>query len=137
MEGTHDHAGLEVLSRQECDHHLAATPIGRVAFVSGGEVEVFPVTYRWHEQTVLFRTSVGAKLSAATRRAPVTFEIDGWDPTEKAGWSVVVKGVAAEIDDPEEIAALDALELKPWASARERDRWIRIRPDEITGRKID
>lgn len=131
-----DHSGMEVLSSEECDRLLATTPVGRVAFVADGEVVVLPVTYRWHEHSVVFRTTRGAKLEAAAAHSPVSFEIDDWDPDSETGWSVLVKGVAAEVFEESEAGELTELGLKPWADAVERRRWVRIRPDEITGRKI-
>ncbi len=131
-----DHAGLEVLTRAECDHLLATTPIGRVAFQSDGEIEVLPVNFVWIDGTVAFRTAAGAKLEAAARHAPVSFEIDSWDPETRTGWSVLVKGVSIEILEEDDEASLKTTGLRPWAEAVERRRWVRIRPDDITGRKI-
>lgn len=31
---------------------------------------------------------------------------------------------------------LDALELKPWAEVAERDQWLRIVVDHVTGRRV-
>lgn len=131
-----DHAGLEVLTRDECDRLLATTVVGRIAFVADGEPVVFPVTYRLHRGSIVFRTTVGAKLEAAGRDAPVAFEIDGWDESAHRGWSVLVKGVASEVEDGEEATELFALGLRPWAEATERRRWVKIRPEEISGRRI-
>jgi nitroimidazol reductase NimA-like FMN-containing flavoprotein (pyridoxamine 5'-phosphate oxidase superfamily) len=130
-----DHAGLEVMSRAECDARLHETPLGRVAFVADGDVVVFPVNFRYHEGTVVFRTSEGAKLEAAAGRYPVAFEIDGWDAETEDGWSVLVKGVAQIVEDDDRMAELFDLGLRPWADALDRRRWVQIRPDEITGRK--
>jgi hypothetical protein len=45
---------------------------------------------------------------------------------------VVAKGLVKEIDPTEE---MEGLGLRPWAGPG-RDDWVRIRPDEVTGRKI-
>jgi nitroimidazol reductase NimA-like FMN-containing flavoprotein (pyridoxamine 5'-phosphate oxidase superfamily) len=131
-----DHAGLEVLGRDECDQLLRSTAVGRLAFVADGDVSILPVNYRMHGGTIVFRTTTGAKLDAAGRHAAVAFEIDGWDQTTQTGWSVLVKGIAVEVLDDETESELSDLGLRPWAPTAERRRWIRIRPDEITGRKI-
>ncbi|MGF1664819.1 MAG: pyridoxamine 5'-phosphate oxidase family protein [Acidimicrobiia bacterium] len=131
-----DHAGLEILGRQECSELLRTTAVGRVAFLADGDISIMPVNYRMQGSSVVFRTTVGAKLEAAARHSPVAFEIDGWDAETQTGWSVVVKGVAAEVLDDAEAADLFDLGLRPWAEAADRRRWVRIRPDEITGRKI-
>jgi hypothetical protein len=66
---------------------------------------------------------------------PVAFEIDDWDPARETGWSVLVKGTAHEVDT-DDAAAADASTLQPWARAVERDIWVRIVPNEITGRRV-
>ena len=134
--GPTDHAGLEVMSRDACDEKLRGTSVGRVGFVADGDVVILPVNYRWHGGAIVFRTSAGSKLEAAGRRAAVAFEIDGWDDPSQTGWSVLVKGTAVEILSDDEADSLFGLGLRPWAEAVERRQWVRIRPDEITGRKI-
>ena len=136
MTAGRDHAGLVVLGPNTCDELLDETTIGRIAFVHDGGVDVFPVNYRWHRSSVVFRTAEGAKLDAATLRPAVAFEIDGWDSDKKTGWSVVVHGTAEEVEDDEERAELEGLDLRPWAGPKGRDRWVRVRPTSITGRKI-
>ena len=131
-----DHAGMEVMTRAECDHMLATTPVGRVAFRSDGEIQVLPVNYAWFEGTIVFRTAAGAKLEAAARLEPFAFEIDGWDAATHTGWSVLVKGTSMEVLDDDALSALALTHLRPWSGAVDKRRWVRIRPDEITGRKI-
>lgn len=131
-----DHAGLEVMSRAECDEKLESTSVGRVGFLADGDVTILPVNYRMSGGTIVFRTTSGSKLEAAGRRAPVAFEIDGWDDSTQTGWSVLAKGTAVEVLSDDEAASLFELGLRPWAEAVERRQWVRIRPDEITGRKI-
>jgi hypothetical protein len=52
------------------------------------------------------------------------------------GWSVMVNGLAEEVDGDPDRARLDALELQPWGGAASGRTWIRIRPVTITGRRI-
>ena len=131
-----DHAGLGILGRETCVELLASTSVGRLAFIADGEVVVIPVNYRFHEGTVVVRTAVGSKLEAAARHAQMTFEIDQWDDETASGWSVIAKGRAKEVLDQDETAELETLGLRPWADADSKQRWIRIRPDELSGRKI-
>ena len=132
-----DHAGLGILGREECEGLLRSASVGRLAFVSDGEVVVVPVNFRFHEGTIVIRTAVGSKLEAAARHAQMTFEIDGWNDVTETGWSVLAKGGAREVLSDEEAADLMQLGLRPWADAAGKRRWLRIRPDEITGRKIE
>jgi nitroimidazol reductase NimA-like FMN-containing flavoprotein (pyridoxamine 5'-phosphate oxidase superfamily) len=127
---------MEVLTRSECDELLSTTSVGRVAFVSDGDLVILPVNFRLFEGTIVFRSSAGSKLEAAARWARVAFEVDGWDEESRTGWSVVVKGIAVEVMSESEAGRLAELDLRPWADAVDRRSWVRIRPDEITGRKI-
>ena len=52
------------------------------------------------------------------------------------GWSVLARGIAEAIWSREAEAELAGLGLEPWADAVERDRWVAIHPDQITGRRI-
>lgn len=131
-----DHAGMEVLSHEDCVSRLSLDSVGRVAFLSDGEIQVFPVNYRFHDGAIVFRTAAGTKLSAAEFHKTVSFEIDGWNVEQQSGWSVVAKGLAKEVIDEETIADLETLGLRPWAGPG-KNHWVRIRPEEITGRKID
>ena len=127
-----DHAGLEVLTYDECVERLQHSQVGRLAFLADGEVQIFPVNYRWHEGAVVFRTAPGTKLDAAFFKKVAAFEIDGWDSVFETGWSVVVKGLVKAVDPTPDMESLD---LRPWAGPG-RDDWVRIRPDEVTGRRI-
>jgi hypothetical protein len=57
------------------------------------------------------------------------------DALVETGWSVLVKGRAAEVTDPFELADVTRLPLRPWAPGA-KDHWIRIEPREVTGRSI-
>lgn len=131
-----DHVGLDILSIEECDTLLGQTEIGRVAFVADGDVQILPINYRYAQSSIFFRTAVGTKLEAASNHTPMSFEIDGFDADSKTGWSVLVKGVAEFILDEQVEADLDSLKLRPWAPPTQLRRWVRIMPEEITGRRI-
>lgn len=126
-----DHQGLEVLSTDECWELAASTPIGRVAFVEEGEPMVLPINHGVVADHVVFRTTRGALLDEALMARPVAFEVDGWDAADRTGWSVVIRGLAHPDDDEDNRPQLDA-----WADAVERDEWVRIVPEEVTGRRI-
>lgn len=128
-----DHQGLEVIGIDECWQLLAGTPVGRVAFVDGGEPMVLPVNHAVIGHRVVFRTFRGSLLHEALMSEPVAFQVDAFDPDERTGWSVVVRGIAEVADDPDE---LHELGLEPWADAVVRDDWVQIRAEEVTGRRI-
>jgi nitroimidazol reductase NimA-like FMN-containing flavoprotein (pyridoxamine 5'-phosphate oxidase superfamily) len=84
---------------------------------------------------VVFRTAGGTKLLAADTEQRVAFEVDGFDPDRRAGWSVMVRGVATSVEDQEEIKRLNLLGVWPWADLIERTHWVRIRTYSMTGRQ--
>jgi len=128
-----DHQGLEVLDAEECWELLASIPVGRVAFVQAGEPMVLPVNHAVVGRRVVFRTRPGSLLHEALMREPVAFQVDDFDPVRRSGWSVLVRGVADLAEDPD---ALWSTELDAWADSVDRDDWVEIRADEVTGRRI-
>ena len=128
-----DHQGLEVLSPDECWQLLRDAPVGRVAFNEAGEPMVLPVNHAVDGHRIVFSTLRGSLLHEALMAEPVAFQVDGFDPLERTGWSVLARGVADLAEDP---ARLADLELHPWADTVDRDDWVQIRVEEITGRRI-
>ena len=126
--------GLEILGREQCEALLRTQQIGRVG-VCSGRPGVFPVLYALLDDEVVFRTAPGEKLIAAALHREVVFEIDSYDIATRSGWSVNVLGNAEEIVDPDELARAEALDLHPWAG-EVRDRYVRIRTVELSGRRI-
>jgi uncharacterized protein len=127
---------LEELTEFQCLEYLHGATLGRIAFQSGSDVEVFPVSYAADGAIVLFRTSPGTKL-AGSLRGRVAFETDGWDAKGGYGWSVVVKGVATEITEGKDpfSTALRERSLEPLAPGP-REHWVAIYPAEMTGRRF-
>jgi uncharacterized protein len=130
-----DRVGIEILSFDQCQELLAAGVVGRIGMFVNGEPVILPVNYRYARGSIVFRTALGEKSDAAMMEKPVAFEIDDWDGAQEKGWSVLVKGTAHEVD-ADDAAAAEASTLQPWARAVERDIWVRIVPNEITGRRI-
>ncbi len=87
------------------------------------------------EATVVFRTEEGKKLDAAVRGRFVAFEVDTVDPEWRRGWSVVIRGWAEEVTDPDELEQVRARPLTSWAPGT-RGHYVRIRPEVISGRRI-
>ena len=115
-----------MLDRDECLRLLATATIGRVAITVGALPVVLPVNFRLVDERVVFRTSVGTKLDAATQNAIVAFEVDDIDPLLHSGWSVVTVGQAREVTDPE-LVELASANIPRWARS-ERTARSRSRP---------
>jgi nitroimidazol reductase NimA-like FMN-containing flavoprotein (pyridoxamine 5'-phosphate oxidase superfamily) len=132
---TYDRNGLEVLSRDECLLLLADAHLGRVALSVGALPVVLPVNYTLMDGDIVVSTVSGSKMDAALANAVVAFEIDGADPFYHQGWSVLVRGMARLITDPDELARAATLHLRPWASPTA-SHYVRIRSEVVSGRRI-
>jgi uncharacterized protein len=136
MEPSLDRNGFEIMSPEECWTQLSRLPVGRIAFVNAGTPVILPVNYAVDGRSIVIRTAVGEKLHAASVGQPVAFEVDSWEDRHRSGWSVLVQGLAEEVEDAPTLERLDGLGLAPWADSVERDRWVRIRTEEISGRRL-
>lgn len=127
---------LEVLDEHRCLEYMHSSTLGRVAFASGEDIDVFPVNYACDGSIVIYRTASGTRL-ARTPREHVSFEVDGWDDEVKMGWSVLVKGVALDVTEGADPYSQSLRERKvvPLAPGK-RVRWVAIYPKEITGRRF-
>lgn len=127
---------FDELTRAECEELLGSVPIGRIAFTFAGHPMVLPVAFRWVNREIVFRTSAGVKLHAAASDHPVAFEVDDWDEVRRTGWSVLVHGTASEVINWDEFQDDERLGLLPWADEEESDRWVKIIPERMSGRRI-
>ncbi len=128
------HPELTELTSEQCEAHLRAGGVGRLIFVSPRGTVAHPMNFAVSEGDVIVSTTA-AQAEQLKGRARVSFQIDRVDESMSEGWSVLVTGPTRLVDDPDEVAALAALGLAPWAGG-ERHTLLRIHPDEITGRLI-
>lgn len=126
---------IEHLSVQDCWHLLEANAVGRVGVIVGRAPEIFPVNYVVDDRSVVFRTDAGSKLHGIGQAPSVCFEVDEIDVGARTGWSVLVKGRAAEITAPNETRRAADLPLALWATGA-KTHWVRVAPIEITGRRV-
>jgi uncharacterized protein len=126
---------LEHLSPSQCWELLAASPVGRIGVINDSAPEIYPVNHVVDRQTIVFRTDPGSKLRGLLRSPAVCYQVDGIDARDATGWSVLVKGRAIELHDPDEIRAAVALPLRYWTLG-DKAHWVRIVPDQVTGRRI-
>ncbi|HTW03769.1 MAG TPA: pyridoxamine 5'-phosphate oxidase family protein [Streptosporangiaceae bacterium] len=126
---------LERLSHAECHRLLAPRGIGRIAFTAASGLMVLPVNYIVAGGTIVIRTGVGSVI-AGNADGPVSFEADHFDLELGQGWSVLVLGHAHRVEQPGELRRLrEEFDLRPWP-AGEHDLFVRIVPDQLTGRRI-
>ena len=136
-DSTTSQRSLASLSRDECLKLLRQGSVGRLAVVIGGQPHILPLNYAVSDDGVIvFRT---ADLTAATDTAlaNVAFEVDEIDLARRQGWSVAVHGFGREITGAldRDSERLLRMRVHPWAPGQ-RDRWFKITPKEITGRRF-
>ena len=131
-----DHAGLAVLSYEECLRLAGSEPVGRIAFADSGDIQVFPVNHCVVDGLVGFRTADGTKLGAALDGSVVAFEVDRYDADRRTGWSVLIKGRAQLVSEGSLLTRLRASGLGPWGDRVPRPEWIAVHPDTVTGRRL-
>lgn len=124
-----------VLTPEECWTRLATHGIGRLAVSTAGAPIVVPVNYSVVDGAIVFRTAPGGVPSQAVG-TQVAFEVDHIDDAFSRGWSVLVRGPARAVTDPDAARRLtDRAYSTPWAGGR-RDVWVCVDPDRVTGRAI-
>jgi nitroimidazol reductase NimA-like FMN-containing flavoprotein (pyridoxamine 5'-phosphate oxidase superfamily) len=110
---------------------LRGRTLGRVAVKLADDLVILPVYYAVMDDDIVFRTAPGTKLDAAVLKTKVAFEVDGATP----GWSVLVRGHAELIRDSAQQQHARRLLGDDWP-AGERDQLVRIRAEQVTGRRL-
>jgi uncharacterized protein len=124
------------ISPERCRELLKSQNIGRVAWQAADGPQILPVTYAWHDGTIIFRTSPYGVLSELVRPTDVAVEIDELDQESRQGWSVVVQGRAKGVAEPDQLVGMWTVGgVVPWASGI-RNVFIQIIPRRITGRAL-
>jgi nitroimidazol reductase NimA-like FMN-containing flavoprotein (pyridoxamine 5'-phosphate oxidase superfamily) len=126
-------AALRHLTRDECVALLCGQGLGRVSVSIGALPAILPVNYVLWDESIVFRSAPGTKLSAALMGSVVGFEVDAVSDDHSGGWSVLVVGHATEIRDTATLEAVRRLPLEAWAPGT-RDLFVRIPTEHITGR---
>ena len=94
---------LEELTIDECWDVLGRRSVGLLAVSINNRPDIFPVNYRVDDETIVIRTAAGIKLAAAAMNQHVAFEVDELDDMRHTGSSVVVRGMAVEIEALDEL----------------------------------
>ncbi|MFJ9692439.1 helix-turn-helix domain-containing protein [Kitasatospora sp. NPDC101183] len=123
------------LAEAECWELVGTHGIGRVALAVHPGPVVLPVNYVVDEGSFAYRTGDG-EAAAPAEGADLAFQVDHIDERQGRGWSVLALGSAHYVDEPAELERLAGLTgAAPWAGG-DRPRWVRVRPEEISGRRL-
>lgn len=129
-------AELRELTYSECRALLVAGQAGRVAVSTPDGPHIIPLNYSVVDESIVFRTSPFSVLATYGRNAKLAFEVDHVRDEAQLGWSVVVRGRADVITDPEELAHIRRIcPPVPWADGA-RNLHFRLSLQEVTGRSL-
>jgi len=126
---------LTPLDEATCRRLMATAAIGRVGLSIDALPVVLPVGFVVDGDRVLFRTGEGLKLRQALEGAVVCFQVDDVDPIRHTGWSVLVTGHARALRDPDDLARVRRLPLRPWAPV-DGDHHVAITIELVSGRGL-
>ncbi|WP_371660025.1 helix-turn-helix domain-containing protein [Streptomyces sp. NBC_00280] len=129
------HPELTELDPGECWARLSTHGVGRVSVSTPDGPAIVPVNYTVVDGTVAFSTARGTTPALAAG-AEAAFEVDHIDEALSEGWSVLVVGRAEWVTDPAAARHLvGAARSAAWAGG-DRELWVRITPERVTGRRI-
>jgi hypothetical protein len=129
-------AELRELSYRECRALLAREQTGRVAVSTPDGPHIVPLNYSVVDESIVFRTTPFSLLATYGRNAKLAFEVDSFHEAKRVGWSVVARGRADAVLDPEELRHIRMIwPPDPWADGP-RHLHFRLTWKELTGRSL-
>jgi nitroimidazol reductase NimA-like FMN-containing flavoprotein (pyridoxamine 5'-phosphate oxidase superfamily) len=126
---------LSRLDREECLQLLGGARLARVGVSVDALPAIFPIFMTLLDDNVVFRTIPGTKLTAASRGAIVAVEADEFDRARGVGWSVLVRGVARELENVQR-AERARSQLQPLWMYGAGEHFVEVSTDLVTGRRI-
>jgi len=82
---------------------------------------------------VVFRSTLGTRLDAATIGAVVAFQADGYDPSRTSGWSVMLQGIATAVPGGGAGTAVVSGPIHPWLSSEGEHPLVEVTTDHLRG----
>lgn len=125
---------IHELGDDECRELLAVGRFARIAFDTGGRLELLPVNYAYDDGVILIVTSETSGLASIVDR-PFVLEADHHDDTYQTGWSVVVRGTASRAT-AEQLEAFGTRLPNSWAGSKGEVVHIAITADDLQGRRV-
>jgi nitroimidazol reductase NimA-like FMN-containing flavoprotein (pyridoxamine 5'-phosphate oxidase superfamily) len=114
---------------------LEGVRLARVGVSVDALPAIFPVFSTVLDGNIVFRTIPGTKLTAASRGEIVAVEVDDFDMTRGEGWSVLVRGVARELEDGPR-AERARQQLQPHWMYGAGEHFVEVSTDLVTGRRV-
>ena len=124
------------LAYEKCRELISGSVVGRVAVSTPTGPRIVPVNYAVVDDAVVFRTTPYSVLGTYAWNTTLAFEVDSIDYENHRGWSVVATGRGTMVEDRDELARIRAFwDPQPWV-AGPRLLYVKLRWDELTGRRI-
>ncbi len=124
-----------VLTQQECWALATTQSSGRLGFFRDGLLDILPVNYFVMADHVYFRTSVDGVI-ATSNLDRAAFQIDHVDKEAFSGWTILLNGPAARVEDPALLTTLWGRAIdEPWAPGQ-RDLFLEMAPTLVRGRRV-
>ena len=124
------------LTPEECVQVLQSGVTGRLAVCTPDGPHIVPVNYSVVDDYLVVNTAPYSLVGTHARGNVVAFEVDGIDHERQRGWSVLVRGRAESVSDPDELDHIrSAWAPRPWAAGT-RTLTLRVPWTEISGRRL-
>lgn len=125
------------LKEQECYDLLGTGTVGHVAFIGSTGLQLLPVNFQLLDGVVYVQTARESILAELAKGLDdVAFSIDYREDLLQQGWSVVISGTSAVVNNESLIDRIRATRrLRPWAPG-DRSVVIALTPRSISGRKV-
>lgn len=91
---------MKEMTRHECDEVLDQVEVAHIGVIDGDEPYVSPISLVRSGNLILLRTAPGRRLDAIRRHPKVSLEATIVDAATGDWMSVIVSGVATEVNDP-------------------------------------
>jgi nitroimidazol reductase NimA-like FMN-containing flavoprotein (pyridoxamine 5'-phosphate oxidase superfamily) len=127
-------AQLEELTVEESWRLATDTQVSRIGWTGPRGPVVLPVNHVVHEEALWIRTSAHSSMAEQIDESAVALLVDDLDPDTHVGWSALFKGHAEILYREDQIPDV-VKNLHPWP-AGPRPLWVRLRPKEVTGRRL-
>lgn len=136
-DGSNRSGRFDEISEEECWQLLDVAIIGRMGFITDGNVTILPLNFVAFERQIYIRTDPhGPMAELANGRDGVAFETDHHDDLLQSGWSVLVQGRTSEVTpDAAGRVVANTHRLGPWAPG-DRTLFVALTPETINGRRV-
>ncbi|MFN8052608.1 MAG: pyridoxamine 5'-phosphate oxidase family protein [Acidimicrobiales bacterium] len=123
--------GFEAFDEATCLRLLEVGGVGRVGLSVGSLPVIYPVTFVLADRTIVFPSEPGDKTKAAAKGSVACLQVDQFDPSGRAGWSILATG-RLSLAEPDRAADYERLPTRAWSLAGPAH-WIEMPIELLSG----